>query len=155
MTRVFSQKHSSTSVGNVDIYNIGTESVYQKWQSSKTKCFVGISQESLTRETLAKYSCLYPALTLRIPVMCKAYASLREMLTCKLPAKTPQFSICFESSHTLSLSYTTLTNKYHMKYRVQKIEHNYNQIWHGIKAYKTHSYKLQLYNLPLDRKSVV
>ena len=26
-----------------------------------------------------------------------------------------------------------------MKYRVQKIEHNYNQIWHGIKANKTHS----------------
>ena len=36
-----------------------------------------------------------------------------------------------------------------MKYRVQKIEHNYNQIWHGIKANKTHSFKLQLYNLPL------
>ena len=36
-----------------------------------------------------------------------------------------------------------------MKYRVQKIEHNYNQIWHGIKANNTHSCKLQLYNLPL------
>ena len=23
-----------------------------------------------------------------------------------------------------------------MKYRVQKIEHNYNQIWHGVKANK-------------------
>ena len=36
-----------------------------------------------------------------------------------------------------------------MKYRVQKIEQNYNQIWHRIKANKTHSCKLQLYNLPL------
>ena len=35
-----------------------------------------------------------------------------------------------------------------MKYKVQKIEHNYNQILHRIKANKTHSCKLQLYNLP-------
>ena len=47
------------------------------------------------------------------------------------------FSLQFALSlHTLSLSHTTLTNKTHMKYRVQKIEHNYNQIWHGIKANK-------------------
>ena len=37
-----------------------------------------------------------------------------------------------ESSH--SLSHTTLTMKSHIKYRVQKIEQNYNQIWYGIKA---------------------
>ena len=55
-------------------------------------------------------------------------------------------------THTLSLSlslsllHTTLTNKSHKKYRVQKIEYNYNQIWHEIKANKTHSCKLQLYN---------
>ena len=36
--------------------------------------------------------------------------------------------------HTLSLSHTTLTNKTNIKYRVHKIEQNYNQIWHGIKA---------------------
>ena len=36
-----------------------------------------------------------------------------------------------------------------MKYRVHKIEQNYNQIWHGIKANKTRSCKLQLYNLTL------
>ena len=40
------------------------------------------------------------------------------------------------SLHTLSLSHTTLTNKSHMKYKVHKIEHNYNQIWHGIKVNK-------------------
>ena len=39
------------------------------------------------------------------------------------------FSLTF---HTLS--HTTLKMKYHVKYRVHKIEHNYNQIWHGIKA---------------------
>ena len=36
---------------------------------------------------------------------------------------------------TLSL-HTTHTMKFHIKYRVQKIEHNYNQIWHRIKANK-------------------
>ena len=40
------------------------------------------------------------------------------------------------SLHTFSLLHTTFTNKSHMKYRVQKIEQNYNQIWHGIKANK-------------------
>ena len=40
------------------------------------------------------------------------------------------------SLHTLSLSHTTLTNKSHMKYRVHKIKHNYNKIWHRIKTNK-------------------
>ena len=40
------------------------------------------------------------------------------------------------SLHTHSLLHTTLTNKSHMKYRVYKIEQNYNQIWQGIKANK-------------------
>ena len=40
------------------------------------------------------------------------------------------------SLHIHSLPHTTLTNKSHNKYKVQKIEHNYNQIWHEIKANK-------------------
>ena len=136
MAKVFSQNHSSTSVGTVGIYSIGTESVYQKWQFSKIKCFAGILQEGLTRETLAKTSCLHPVLTFRIPVMCRAHASLRGKLTCELPRKTTLVFNCLKSSHSLSLSYTTLTNKTHMKYRVHKIEQNYNQIWHRIKANK-------------------
>ena len=123
-------------MGNGGIYSVSTNSVYQKWQFSKTEYFTGVSWEGLTRETLAKTSCLHPVLTLRIPVMCRAHASLHGILTCELPAKTLQSSICLKSSHTLSLSHTTLTNKTHMKYRVQMIEHNYNQIWHGIKANK-------------------
>ena len=39
---------------------------------------------------------------------------------------------CLEFSH--SLSHTTHTMKSHIKYRVHKIEQNYTQIWHGIKA---------------------
>ena len=67
-----------------------------------------------------------------------------------LLASYPQkhFNLQFALSlHTLSLSHTALTNKTHMKYKIQKIEHNYNQIWHGIKANKTHSCKLQFYNI--------
>ena len=59
------------------------------------------------------------------------------------------------SLHTLSLSHTTLTNKSHMKYRVHSIEHNYNQIWHGIKANKTHSCKLQLYKKGYQASDII
>ena len=126
---------------------MGTESVYQIGQSGKTECFASVSREGLTRELLVKHSCLHPILTLRIPVMCRAHASFRGMLSHELLAKTLHSSICL-SLHILSLSHTTLTIKSHIKYRVQKIEHNYNQIWHRIKANKTYSCKLQLYNLP-------
>ena len=115
-------------MGNDGIYSVGEDVVEQIGQNNKTDCFTGISREGLTRETLPKTSCLHPVLTLHIPVMCRAHASLRGMLTCELPAKTLQPSICLESSHSLSLTYTTLTNKSHMKYKVQKIEQNYNQI---------------------------
>ena len=42
------------------------------------------------------------------------------------------------SVHTLSLSlsHTTLINESHIKYKVHKIEQNYNQIWHEIKVNK-------------------
>ena len=47
MVRVFSQKHSSTFVGNVGIYSVGAESVYQIGRSGKTKCFASVSREGL------------------------------------------------------------------------------------------------------------
>ena len=59
MASVFSLKHSLTFVGNVGIYSVGTESVYQIAQSSKIECFASVSLEGLTRELLAKHSCLY------------------------------------------------------------------------------------------------
>ena len=69
--------------------------------------------------------------------MCRAHTSLHGKLTHELPAKTTLVLIAL-SPHTLSLSlsHTILTNKSHMKYRIHKIEQNYNQIWHGIKANK-------------------
>ena len=84
---------------------MGTKSVYQIEQFSKTECFTGISWEGLTRDTLVKTSCLHPVLTLRILVICRAHASLRGMLTRELPAKTFQSSISLESSHSLSLTH--------------------------------------------------
>ena len=127
MTRVFSQKHSSTSVGNRGIYSVGKVSVYQIWQFSKAECFVGISQEGLTRETLMKTSCLHPILTFRILVMCRAHASLRGKPTRELPVKTALVFNCLEFSHThthtlslslsLSHTHTTLTNKSYIIYR--------------------------------------
>ena len=59
MARVFSQKHSSTFIGNDGIYSVGTESVYQIGQSSKTECFASVSQEGLTRKLLVKHSYLH------------------------------------------------------------------------------------------------
>ena len=59
MARVFSLKYSSTFVGNVGIYSVGTESVYQVAQFGKIECFVSVSLEGLTRELLAKHSCLH------------------------------------------------------------------------------------------------
>ena len=87
MARIFSQKHTSTFVGNVGIYSVGTESVYQIGQSGKTKCFASVSQEGLTHDLLTKYSCLHPVLTLRILVMYRAHASLCGKLTHELPVK--------------------------------------------------------------------
>ena len=103
------------------------------------ECLAGRPYPQATRETqLSPF-----VLTLRISIMCRAHASFCRMLSRELPAKTLQ------SSHSLSLSHTTLTIKSHNKYRVEKIESNYSQIWHRIKANKTYSCKLQLYNPPL------
>ena len=99
----------------------------------KTKeVFAGISQEGLALETLSKTNCHHPVMTLRILVMCWAHASLRKKASRELPVKTSLVFNCLKSSHTLS--HITLTIKSHIKYRVQNIENNYNQIWHGIKA---------------------
>ena len=46
-------------MGNVGIYSVGTESVYQIVQSGRTECFTGVSRECHTREILAKHNCLH------------------------------------------------------------------------------------------------
>ena len=80
-------------MGNVDIYGVGTENVYQIVQTGITECLVGVLPEGLNREILASHSCLHPILTLRNLVMCKAHASLRRMLSRELPVRTLLVSI--------------------------------------------------------------
>ena len=93
MARVFSQKHSLTFMGNMGIYSVGTESVYQIVQTGRTECLASVSQEGLTREILTRHSCLHLVLTLRILVMCKAHASLRGKLSRGIPTRTLLASI--------------------------------------------------------------
>ena len=89
MARVFSQKLSLTFVGNVGINSVGTESVNHIGQAGRTKCLAGRPYPRDTRETQLSPS----DLTLRIPVMCKAHTSFREMLSHELPAKSLQSSV--------------------------------------------------------------
>ena len=70
-------------MGNVGIYSVGAKGVYQIVQSGRTECLAGVSREGLTRKTQLSPS----VLTLRIPVMCKAHASFRRMLSHEIPAK--------------------------------------------------------------------
>ena len=80
-------------MGNVGIYSVGTETMYQIVQTGRIECLMGVSREGLTREILARHSCLHPLLTLRIPIMCKAHASLRRNLSCEIPTRTLLASI--------------------------------------------------------------
>ena len=107
-------------------------------------CLAGRPYPRDTRENQLSPSCPYSSHSSHVQGTCITSRDAYLRATCE---NTSVFNAL--SLHTLSLSHTTLTNKSHMKYRVQKIEHNYNQIWHEIKANKTHSCKLQLYNLPL------
>ena len=86
MVRVFSQKHSSTFVGNVGMYSVDTISVYQIGQFGKIEYFASTRRPYLqaTRETQLSLF----VLTLSIPVMCRANASFCGMLIHELPTKT-------------------------------------------------------------------
>ena len=70
-------------MGNVGIYSVGAKGVYQIVQSGRTKCLAGRPYPRDTRKTQLSPS----VLTLRIPVMCKAHASFRRMLSHEIPAK--------------------------------------------------------------------
>ena len=76
-------------MGNVGIYSVGAESVYQIVQSGRTECLAGKPYLRDTHKTQLSPS----VLTLHIPVMCRAHASFRRMLGRKIPAKTLLASI--------------------------------------------------------------
>ena len=80
-------------MGNVGIYSVVTESVYQIGQFGKIECFASLSREDLTCELLTKHNCFHPVLTFHIPVMCKAYASLHGKLSHEIPVRTLLASI--------------------------------------------------------------
>ena len=104
MVRVFSQKHSSTSIGNVGINSVGTESVYQKWQSVKTKCFASVSRESLTRKLLVKHSCLHLSWLFAFQSCARHIFHFPGCLVASYPRKLFCLQL-LESSHTLFLSH--------------------------------------------------
>ena len=89
MVRVFSHKLSLTFVGNVGINSVGTESLNQTGQAGRIGCLTGRPYLRDTCETQLSPS----GLTLRIPVMCKAHASFRGLLSRELPVKSLQSSI--------------------------------------------------------------
>ena len=65
------------------------------------KCLAGRPYPRATRETQLSPSLL----TLHIPIMCRAHASLRKMLSRELPTKTSSvFNSLSLHTHTLSLS---------------------------------------------------
>ena len=114
MARVFSLKHSSTSVDNVCINNIGTE--------------VCMRNDSLAKQNVSRVSCgkalptnycetqLSPSfLTLRIPVICRAHASFRGMLSREIPVKTLLSSIAWVFTHTLSITQPLQLNTIYKK----------------------------------------
>ena len=76
-------------MGNVGINSVGTESVNQTRQAGKTECLTGKPYPRDTCKTQLSPS----SLTLRIPIMCKAHASFRRMLSRKLPTKSLQSSV--------------------------------------------------------------
>ena len=134
MTRVFSLKHSSTSVRNVSINIVGTKSVYQKWQPGKTKFFASVSREGLTHEILVKHNCLHPGLTLRIPACashmsqfarCLVVSYLWKLFSLQLLESSHSFSITqpLQSNPTINIRYKRLnkfTIKFGMEYKPTK-----------------------------------
>ena len=79
-------------MGNVSISSVGIESVNQTGQAGRTEYLASVLQEGLTYET--RETQLSPSgLSLRIPVICKAHASFRGMLSRELPTKSLQSSV--------------------------------------------------------------
>ena len=103
MARVFSQKYFLTFVGNVGIYSVGTESVYQIIRSGRTECFAGVSQEGLTHEILTKHSCLHLYWLFVLQSCARHMLYFVRCLVASYPQEIFWLQL-HESSHSLSLS---------------------------------------------------
>ena len=102
-----------------------------KQKVSQVSCGKALPSKYLQK--LAVMTLHIPVMTLHIPVMCCAHGfTSQEVFSRAIRENSFDLQCCLESSH--SLSHITHTMKSHIKYRVHKIEENYNKIWHRIKA---------------------
>ena len=134
MVRVFSLKSTSLNMWIMRVYIMGV----------KTWC---IRYDKIAKQNVLRVSCgngllvrhsQKPAIT----ICHNSSHSSHVLSTCftlreGYSQATRENSLIFNLPWVFTLSlHTTHTMKSHIKYRVQKIEHNYNQIWHRIKANK-------------------
>ena len=105
MARVFSLKYSSTFVGNVGIYSVGTESVYHITQFGKTECFSSVSREGLTCDLFTKHSYLHLSWLFAFQLCAWHMHHFAGCLVARYPRKLFCLQL-LESSHTFSLSIT-------------------------------------------------
>ena len=102
-----------------------------------------VSREGFTHKILARHSCLHLYRLFAFQSCARHMLHFAGSLVARHPREVFWLYL-LESSHSLSLTHT-LTITSHNKYRVHKIEYNYNQIWYGIKANKIQICKSQLY----------
>ena len=130
MARVFSLKST--------FLNMWVMMVYIVWVTTQQSRYAKIAKQKVLRVFRGKalppkYLQKLAVMTLHIPVMCCAHGfTWQEVFSRATRENSFNLQCCLESLH--SLSHTTHTMKSHIKYRVHKIEQNYNQIWHEIKA---------------------
>ena len=130
MARVFSLKSTPLNMWVMMLYIVWVTTQWSRYAKiAKQK----VSWVSRGKALPPKYSRKPVVMALHIPVMCCAHGfTLQEVFSRATCENSFNLQCCLESSH--SLSHTTHTMKSHIKYRVHKIEENYNQIWHRIKA---------------------
>ena len=96
-------------MGNMGINSVGTESVYQNWQSGKTECLTGVSQKGLTHEILMRHNYLHPVLTLHIPACASHMSRFARCLVARYSRKLFSLQL-LESSHSLSITQPLQSN---------------------------------------------
>ena len=134
-------------MGNVDIYNVGKDMVYQIWQNSKTECFTGISQEGLTCETPAKLAVTICYNSLHSSHVLSTWLHFAGSLLASYLQKFLWSSMSLKSSH--SLLHTTLTMKSHINTRYIRLNKITIKFGTELKPIQN-SCKLQLYKVYLS-----
>ena len=130
MARVFSLKSTPLNMWVMMVYIVWVTTQWSRYAKIAKQKVLWVSRG---KALPPKYSRKPFVMTLHIPVMCCAHGfTWQEVFSRATRENSFNLQCCLESSH--SLSHTTHTMKSHTKYKIYKIEQNYNQIWHGIKA---------------------